>query len=129
VTPTATEAIAYKTAIATSDEKLRAIEQTRGRIGMLRAFIESARAAFSAAVRGRPNDPAIERLQRAMAADLASFDQHESELAARVQVALQERLDLRVALENRLHERVEPLRALGRKPGEVEASEKIPLAL
>ena len=115
VTPTAEEARAYFAAIAESDEKLRVIEQRRGRIRLLRQFIESAR--------GASLDPSFKPLQQAMEADLTSFGQREAELAGHLQITLKARAELRSALAHRLQsERVAPLQSLGEKPGEADPS-------
>jgi len=111
VTPTAEEARAYFAALAGSDAKLRAIEQSRGRIRLLRQFIGNAREAAL--------NPSFKPLQRAMEADLASFEQREVELVDRLQIALKERAELRSALAHRMQrDRVAPLQSLGKMPGE-----------
>jgi len=130
VTPTAEEAREYFAAIATSDEKLRAIEQTRGRIRLLRQFVESARTASPDTAPAETNAPSFQHLQQTVKADLASFEQRESDLAARLQVALQERADLRSELESQLvRDRVRPLQTLGKEAGEAEPREAKTLAL
>jgi hypothetical protein len=130
VTPTAEEANEYLAAIAASDAALRAIEQARGRIRLLRQFIESGRDATVGPTAADPDDALLARLQPAIAADFATFERLENDLAARLQVALRERADLRSALADRLvRDRVAPLRALGEKPGEAAARSEPGLVL
>ncbi len=120
VTPTAEEANEYLAAIAASDETVRAIEQARGRLRLLRQFIIHGRDAsdLTAAARG---DALIRSLEQAIAADLAAFAQQESVLEERLQASLQVRADLRSALEQRLRrDRVPLLESLGQKPAETE---------
>lgn len=103
VTPTMEEAKAYSLSIAASDETLRAIEQTRGRVRLLREFIESARAAAGEAA-----------LQETITSDLGTLETRERELAQRLSAALQERANVRAELEDRLRERAASLQSLGK---------------
>jgi hypothetical protein len=106
VTPTAAESREYLAAIAASDEQIRTIEQARGRTCLLRKFLGNA-----------PRDGGD--LQQAIAADLAALDQQETEFKARLQDALQHRMDLRSELAERLvRDRVRPLETLGKESGE-----------
>jgi hypothetical protein len=121
ITPTAEEANTYHAAIATSDDQLRGIERTRGRIRLLHEFIGSAQVASANSVPEKRTTLSFERLRQVMTVDLEALEQRESDLAAALQAALQERANLRSELENRLlRDRVAPLQALGKKPGEGE---------
>jgi hypothetical protein len=126
VTPTAEEAKEYRAAIAASDDKLRAIEQIRGRIRLLRQFIEGVASPGGSPDGKREPEP----LQRALAADLASFERDEGDLAAHLQEALKERADLRTELEDRLRrDRVRPWQGFESKSGEAEPVQELKLVL
>jgi hypothetical protein len=117
VTPTAAESREYLAAIAASDEQICTIEQARGRTCLLRKILGNA-----------PRDGGD--LQQAIAADLAALDQQETEFKARLQDALQHRMDLRSELAERLvRDRVRPLETLGKESGEAAAGSSSELKL
>lgn len=119
VTPTVEEGAAYLVAIAASDEKLRSLEQLRGRVRLQRSFIQTAHTASASVA----NVPAVNGARQAMDADLKMIEQSEQALNDRMLTALQERAAVRTALEERLvRERVRPLEALGKKTEEARPS-------
>jgi hypothetical protein len=121
VTPTVEEAAEYLAAIAASDARLREIEQARGQLRLLREFIALARAASPDA--GGKAAAGLQEVQRAMSADLATFERLENELGGSLQAALQQRADVRSTLVDRLtRDRVKPLQAIGKKAAAAEQS-------
>jgi hypothetical protein len=108
VTPTVSESREYAAAISASDEKVRALVQKLGRIGMLRTFLGTKD--------GTSGELAAGELQQAIDSDLAALKLREAEFNAGLQAALSERADLRSRLEEQLKQRARPLQALGRNP-------------